>query len=129
MIINYTVFNPTNCAHNNKYLLLPDVPPSWFSLYRPSSWRSFTNTCNKCCPRRAYIKLKYNFINYSVAKMYKMQINYMYFTLLNFMFSCRKTSMSLLSSSFYGSNISVLCVDVYNIEDHSILYMTPEDGL
>jgi hypothetical protein len=46
--------------------------------------------------------------------MYKMLIKYRYFTFLNnFMFTCRQTFLSFLSSSFKGSNIPMLCVDVY----------------
>jgi hypothetical protein len=41
------------------------------------------------------------------------------FTFLdNFMFSCRQTSVSLLSSSCYSSYIPVLSVDVYTTVDH-----------
>jgi hypothetical protein len=50
---HYTVFNPTNCTCNHKYLLFCDAYPTCFGPCRPSAGRSFTKEYiyTKCCPR------------------------------------------------------------------------------
>ena len=83
-----------------KHLSFFDSSPTTFGPYRPSLGRSCNNR-NKCCQRRADVELKYNVIKQNIAKTSKMYINYRYFTFLdNFMFSCRHTPPSLLSSPF-----------------------------
>lgn len=54
----------------NSCLLFCDAPPTCFGPYRPLSGRSFMKEYihNKCCPRCAYVELKYNVLNYNVAK-------------------------------------------------------------
>jgi len=83
----------------NNYLLLCDDHPTCFSLYRLSSGRSLTEEYfySKCCQRCAYGELNTVLSIKILQIMYKMWINYRYFTFLdNFMFGCRQTSMSLL---------------------------------
>jgi hypothetical protein len=60
-----TIFNATKCMCNLKYFLFCDAPSTCFSPCRPSSQRSCTKEYiyNKCCPRRAYVKLKYSVVN------------------------------------------------------------------
>lgn len=54
--VSCRAFNPTNCTMNNKLsLVIYDIPPTQFDLYKASSGRRFTNEykynklCRKTC--------------------------------------------------------------------------------
>ena len=44
-LLVYSVFKPTNCTCNHKYLLFWDIPPTCMDPYRISAGNSFTKEC------------------------------------------------------------------------------------